>query len=235
MLEAADTPATPAPRRCSRLFRSASVRFAVIYAVLLALSTAALAVFIWWQTAGLLERQTQAAITLDAEALWFRWRQAGIPGLITNIDERLAQNVEGDAIYLLVDGLNRKLAGNLESWPAGVTEPHQFDHVRVQRAGTPVLVEVQRYNLPDSMRLLIGRDVQVRAQLGRLLTDALLWALLIVCVMASIGGLVVRNLFQRSLANVSATTVAIAAGDFGRRVRLSGRGDEFDQLADVIN
>jgi signal transduction histidine kinase len=53
--------------------------------------------------------------------------------------------------------------------------------------------------------------------------------------MASIGALVVRNLFQRSLANVSATAAAIAAGDLGRRVRLSGRGDEFDQLAEVIN
>jgi len=44
------------------LFRSAGVRFAIIYAVLLALSAAALALFLWWSTAGLLDRQIDAAI-----------------------------------------------------------------------------------------------------------------------------------------------------------------------------
>src|SRR5579859_1460513 len=53
--------------------------------------------------------------------------------------------------------------------------------------------------------------------------------------MASIGALVVRSLFRRTLANVSATATAIAGGDFTQRVKLSGRGDEFDQLADTIN
>jgi len=54
-------------------------------------------------------------------------------------------------------------------------------------------------------------------------------------VLATVGALIVRNLFRRTLANISATAAAIAAGDFARRVRLSGRGDEFDQLAEVIN
>ena len=45
----------------------------------------------------------------------------------------------------------------------------------------------------------------------------------------------VRSLFRRTIANVSATATAIAAGDFAQRVRLSGRGDEFDQLAETIN
>jgi hypothetical protein len=94
---------------------------------------------------------------------------------------------------------------------------------------------VQSFTLPGGFRLLVGRDVQVRAQLRRLLTSALLWALLVVLVMASIGALVVRSLFRRTLANVSATASAIAAGDFNQRVRLSGRGDEFDQLAETIN
>jgi signal transduction histidine kinase len=75
----------------------------------------------------------------------------------------------------------------------------------------------------------------VRAQLRGLLTDALLWALLVLLVMASCGALVVRSLFRRALANVSATAVAIAGGDFTQRVKLSGRGDEFDQLAETIN
>ena len=94
---------------------------------------------------------------------------------------------------------------------------------------------MQRFDLPGGYHLLIGRDVQVRAQLRGLLTDALLWAILVVGLMATIGALVVRNLFRRTLANISATTSAIASGDLAKRVRLTGRGDEFDQVAEVIN
>ena len=77
--------------------------------------------------------------------------------------------------------------------------------------------------------------MRTRAQLRRLLTDALLWAMLVVVIMASAGALLVRSLFRRTLANVSDTAAAIAVGDFTQRVRISGRGDEFDQLAETIN
>ena len=52
-----------------RLLRSASFRFAVVYALLLTVSAAALALFLWWATAGLLDRQTQASIEADAQSL----------------------------------------------------------------------------------------------------------------------------------------------------------------------
>jgi signal transduction histidine kinase len=89
--------------------------------------------------------------------------------------------------------------------------------------------------LPGGFHLLIGRDVQVRAQLRKMLTDALLWGAVVVILMATVGALVIRNLFRRTLANISATAGAIAGGDFVQRVRLTGRGDEFDQIADLIN
>ncbi|HXT80077.1 MAG TPA: ATP-binding protein [Acetobacteraceae bacterium] len=217
------------------LFHSAGVRFAFIYALLLAVSAAALAMFLWWATAGLLDRQTEAAINADALGLSERWRDSGLPGLVVTIEDRLAQDVDDDAIYLLVDSGMRRIAGNLERWPSVVAEAGPWYELPVKRAGVRSLAHVQRFDLPGGFHLLVGRDVQVRAQLRTLLTDALLWALVIVGAMATAGALVVRGLFRRTLANVSATAGAIAAGDFAQRVKLSGRGDEFDQLADVIN
>ena len=87
----------PAPRRWHRsrrpgpvalrsppLLRSAGVRFAVIYAVLLAISATALALFLWWATAGLLDRQTEAAIHADAQGLAERWTEGGLPALVSD-------------------------------------------------------------------------------------------------------------------------------------------------------
>mgnify|MGYP003341976993 CR=1 FL=1 len=87
------------------------------------------------------------------------------------------------------------------------------------------LGRVQAVELPGGFKLLTGRDVESRSELRELLTDAMVWALAIVLAMATIGALVVRGLFQRTLANISATAGSIAAGDFRQRVRLTGRGD----------
>ena len=217
------------------LFRSAGFRFGAIYAGLLAISATALAMFLWWATAGLLDRQTEAAINADAQGLAERWTAGGLPALVMIIEDRLAQNIDDDALYMLVDPNMKRIAGNVAVWPPSVTEAGPLYELPVMRAGMMSLANVQRYDLPGGFHLLIGRDVQVRAQLRKMLTDALLWAGVVVLLMATVGALVVRNLFRRTLANVSATASAIAAGDFAQRVRLTGRGDEFDQVAEVIN
>jgi signal transduction histidine kinase len=217
------------------LFRSAGFRFGVVYALLLAVSGTALAVFLWWATAGLLDRQTEAAINADALGLSERWADGGLPGLVVTIEDRLAQNIDDDAIYLLADPDMKRIAGNLQSWPPSVTQAGPLYELPIMRAGMKSLANVQRYELPGGYHLLIGRDVQVRAQLRKMLTDALLWAGIVVILMATAGALVIRSLFRRTLANISATSIAIAGGDFAQRVRLTGRGDEFDQVAEVIN
>lgn len=218
-----------------RLIRSAGLRFAVVYAGLLAASALSIAWFLWWSTAGLLNRQIEETIQADAESLSEDWRRSGLPGLVVRIDERLTRNIEDDALYLLVDASGRIVAGNLERWPPSVDAAGPFFEIQVQRGAVRSLSRVQRFDLPDGFVLLIGRDVAVRVQLRNLLTHALLSALVIVVGVAMLGGLIVRNLFQGSIANVSATAAAIAAGDLSRRVRLSGRGDELDQLSEVIN
>lgn len=207
----------------------------MVYAALLTVSATALALFLWWATAGLLDRQTEAAIQADAQGLLELLDEGGLPALITTIDERLMQNVDDDTIYLLANPQMQRITGNLPRWPALVTQADVSYELTVMRAGISSLAQIQRIDLPHGFYLLIGRDIQVRAQLRKMLTNALLWAVVVVGLLATAGALLIRSLFRRTLANISATTAAIAAGDLAQRVKLSGRGDEFDQMAEVIN
>ena len=125
--------------------------------------------------------------------------------------------------------------GNLESWPHGVTEPDAWYELPIERAGVRSLARVRRFDLPGGYHLLVGRDVRTRAQLRHLLTDALFWALFIVGGLGVVGALLLRSVFRRMVANVAVTADAIAAGDLTQRVRLSGRDDEFDRLAEAVN
>jgi signal transduction histidine kinase len=221
------------PRR--RLMHSAGVRFGLVYACVFSVSTLALAVFLWWSTAGLLDRQTEAAINADVQGLAERYGDGALLALEQTIEQRLASNVDDDAIYLLVTPDYHRLAGNLEHWPGRVTVGTDWDEMAIERAGHRGMAEVRRFELPGGFHLLVGRDVEVHAQMARLLTDALLWSAGVALLLGVGGTLAVRSLFRITLADVSATAAAISAGDLTRRVRVSGRGDEFDRLAETIN
>jgi hypothetical protein len=218
-----------------RLFRSASFRLAVFYVVVYGFSALALVGFVWWETAALLDRQVEVAIAADAQGLAERWREGGMPALVSTIRQRLAENVDDDAIYLVVDSGGDMVTGNLESWPSGVTEADAWYELPIERAGVRSLARVRRFDLPGGYHLLVGRDVRTRAQLRRLLTDALFWALFIVGGLGVVGALLLRGVFRRMVANVAVTADAIAAGDLTQRVLVSGRDDEFDRLAEAIN
>ncbi len=215
--------------------RSAGVRFGVAYAALFGVSALALASFLWWSTAGLMERQVDDAINADSLGLSERYRETGTAGLLETINQRLIGNVDRDAIYLLVDPAMRRLTGNLQRWPAGIGMDQEWIERPLERDGRRSLARVHQFELAGGYHLMIGRDVQARAEMRHLLTDALLWAAAIAVALGSVGAWAVRGLFGMTLAEVSAIAGAIGAGDLTRRVRVTGRGDEFDRLAEIIN
>jgi signal transduction histidine kinase len=217
------------------VLRSASLRFAALFGLVFAFSAIALVGFLWYTTAGLLDRQIEAAISADAQGLVERWSEGGVPALILTIQERLNENVDDDAIYAVTDPLGNTVGGNMGRWPAQVDSQGVFYELNVVRADSRALAEVRRYDLPGGFRLLVGRDVRGRVELRRLLTNALFSSVLVIAALGAAGALVIRNVFRRMVAEVSATADAIAGGDLTPRVRRSGRGDEFDRMAESIN
>jgi signal transduction histidine kinase len=217
------------------LLRSAGFRLALVYAVLFGLSALALIGYLWWASTGLLTRPVDDAIQSDVVALAERWREGGLTALRDTIQDRLARQVQPDALYLLADPLLRPIAGNVEAWPVGVNSVGIVRQLPVLRNNESGLARVWRYDLPDGFHLLVGRDVRTRAALRDLVEGALVWAGLLVVLFGVIGALLVRSLFQHLLLRVSDTATAIEAGDLTRRVQLSGRGDELDRLAALIN
>ncbi len=216
-------------------YRSASVRLAAAYGLVFGLSAIGLVLVLWWASAGLLDRQVEAVIRADAQGLAERWEEGGLPVLILTIQERLSENVDDDALYLLVDPGLHRVTGNLEAWPRGVVLADAWYELSIQRAGLRSIATVQRFDLPGGFRLLVGRDTRTRVQLRHLLTDALVWALAFVVLLGIAGALLLRGLFRNMVASVSRTATAIAGGDLGQRVALTGRGDEFDRMAGAIN
>ncbi len=221
--------------RLSAFFGQAGVRFGMIYACLFGASSLALAAFLWWSTAGLLDRQNEGAILVDTQGLVERFAEGGVAVLVETIEQRIAGNIDDDAVYLLVDANLQQLAGNLERWPRNVPADFEWTDVRVDRGGMKGLARVHREDLPGGLHLLVGRDVASRVQLRGIVADAMLWAAVIAVLLGTVGAMAVRGLFHSTLADISATAVAVSTGDLSRRVKVTGHSDEFDLLAETIN
>ncbi|TCZ58717.1 sensor histidine kinase [Roseicella aquatilis] len=227
--------APPATLGPPRLLRSAGLRFAALFAAMFACAAVALVAVLWWATAGALDRQTDAAIRADAIALAERWREAGTAGLADSIEERLAVDVENEAIYLLTEaGTGKRIAGNLDTWPKPKGEAGPWFRTRVIHDGLAVDARLHRLELPG-LRLLVGRDETERMELRRLLTEGVVWASGAVVLFAMVGAWLIRHALQARMRPAFLTTTAIAGGDLSSRVPLSGRGDEFDRLAQTLN
>ncbi len=231
----ANGPSPAGKRRRRALFRSAGVRFALVYAVVFGLSAFILVVALWYSTLGLLQRQVQSAIHNDSQTLLEHEQIGGIPSLEAAIHDRLTGSSDPDGIYLLLDPSGKPLLGNLDQWPAGLNEDDVWYELPVRRQGVSSVALLKVEKLPGGLQLLVGRDVRARLQLRNVLRAGLIWAVSLMIALGIVGALLMRSLFQRTIRNVSATTGAIARGDITRRVAVSGAGDEFDELAMAIN
>ncbi|MGE4481120.1 sensor histidine kinase [Acidocella sp.] len=228
------TPPAERPRRRA-LFRSAGVRFALVYAAVFGLSAFVLAVALWYSTLSLLQNQVENAIHNDSQALMEHERLGGLASLETAINDRLASSSDPDGIYLLVDASGAKLMGNLDQWPAGLDQNNVWYELPVARRGVDSVALLKVKALPDGMRLLVGRDMRARLELRNVLRAGLIWAVSLMIALGIGGALLIRSLFRRTIRKISITTSAVARGDITRRVAVSGIGDEFDDLAGAIN
>ncbi len=217
-----------------KFFRSSSVRLALGYAGLFIASSLLLLGLLWWQTAGYLDRETDAVVLADTRAVADRFRDFGLSGATATVRDRIA-NGDKEAIYLLVNPAFEALVGNLNAWPREVGYETGWSYTQMLNNGQVHATRLLHVALPSGFHLLIGRDVEDRAKVRALIVNGMGWAILAALVIAVVGGVVTRRALSARVDLISRTTAAIVQGDLGRRVPEGGSADEFDQLSRTIN
>lgn len=218
-----------------KAIRSTSVRLAAGYALLFVLSSALLMALLWWRTAAYLEREVDAVILSDAEAIGDRLQDFGLPGAAETVNQRVNDHADEHAIYLLADPTLSRVAGNLVAWPRRVGPHPGWYEVELARDDRLHATRILYVALPHGFHLLVGRDVQDLVAIRHSFLSGLGWTALIAIAIALAGGLLVRRALQRRVEEINGIASGIGLGDLSRRVPESGWGDEFDQLAQTVN
>ena len=228
--------------RLRKFLRSTTVRFALITIALFGFLISAILGLVYVATVGVIDRQMDETIRAEIVGLTEQYRQRGLPGLIRVIEERSRGERTGPySVYLLTDSVYRPMAGNLSAWPASA-DPRgegwvEFPILSSENAGGKQVrtARAQLFKLPGGQHLLVGRENTERARFNRLITEALIGALVLGILVVAAGGYLVSRMLSARLETINRGSRAILAGDLGERMPLNGSGDAFDHLAENLN
>lgn len=210
------------------------VFFHYALAWLIAVALVATAVLVPWyrQSVALVQAELDAAVDQELVGLAARFRNDGLGGLGAEIDWRSRHRFDPEAVYLLADDAGVRLAGNLPQWPAELTHRRE-GRFSVRLAGGGSL-RGTLLHIGDAGWLLAGRHSPVAAFESRLQHYALAASAGLLLATALCAWLFGRHLGRR-LQRMADEADTIRTGDLGRRLTVSARGDELDNLAYRFN
>ncbi len=223
-----------------RLFQSRTFRLALIYLCLFSTAVLALVGFVYWYATDSLSRQIDATIDAEIRGLAEQYHQRGTRGLLAAVERRVSGAAARRGLYLLVDRDFTPLAGNISRWPdespddegwvtfrLGFPEDEDEDAINFGRA--------RLFDLSGGLHLLVGNDVRERARVRDLVAETLGWGLAIILVLSLAGALLMSRSLLSRIEDINAASREIMGGHLNRRVPVSPRGDEFDEVAGNLN
>jgi signal transduction histidine kinase len=228
------------------LLRTSAVRISLWYACLyIILAGTALGAY-HWVTSRYVDAQLYAGLRDEFVDLSEIAATRGFDALTREIASRSRADGRNGRYYLLVDAALRKVAGNLAGWPKeeddqvavdGTVHAAWIDDDMIANAREdedeywPVIGR----RFEDGSVMLLSRSVAQAEQMQVFSIYALSSLLLVIVVLALAMGVFMGRTILGRIDNISATAKTIMQGDLTRRMPLSGRGDEFDDLAGRLN
>ena len=221
----------------TKLFRTTTFRLSLTYLALFSAAAIVAIVYIYWNTTVLLSRQLNQTIDAELKGLAEQYRGGGLDQLVRTVAERT--QTPGNSLYLVADGEGRRLAGNLSAVSPDLWNslgPVEFVYRRPATGGVERrLAFANVFRLPSGYRLIVGRDIEDRRELARMVRSAMLWGLGVMALFGIGGGYWVSRKLLARIDALSDTTRTIMEGNLTGRLPVNGSGDELDRLSESLN
>jgi hypothetical protein len=221
----------------TKLFRTTTFRLSLTYLALFSAAAIVAIFYIYWNTTVLLSRQLNQTIDAELKGLAEQYRAGGLDQLVRTVAERT--QTPGNSLYLVADGEGRRLAGNLSAVSPDLWNslgPVEFVYRRPATDGVERrLAFANVFRLPSGYRLIVGRDIEDRRELARMVRSAMLWGLGVMALFGIGGGYWVSRKLLARIDALSDTTRTIMEGNLTGRLPVNGSGDELDRLSESLN
>ena len=216
-------------------WRSATTRLILIYGAFFVLWGIVLVGVVYWETGRYLSHVVEAIVEQRARYLGSIDRSR----LPEAMEATGALDLRGVMSLGLFSADGRYVDGNIERVPTDLpidgaihALPNGLDRRgRTEREPARGLA----MHLASGEVLIIARDTSVVDQVAVIIRNALLWGFSLTVIPGLIGGFLLSRRPLRRVREIEAAIEPIARGDLGRRLPVSGRGDEVDLLATIVN
>ncbi|MBI1339546.1 HAMP domain-containing protein [bacterium] len=226
--------------RVASLVRTTTFRLAMLHAALFILFAAICLAYLYYETAGHLQRQAQRELNTEFAALAAAYRSGGFDRLNQSVIER--SSARGRFFYLLTGPDGAKTAGDFDVMPAEPLPTGEVADVRfaysartIGGAETRRSAQGRISRLIDGGALLVAYDVGEQGDLSNRVGNVVWRSAIVGLVLSLIGGALISRSAARRAEELARTTEDVMAGDLSRRAPVRARGDEFDRLSERLN
>ena len=220
-----------------KLIRTTAFRLTLVYLLLFALFALTLVGYFAWNTRRLVTEQITQTVVAETNELINRFEIDGLRGLVTALENRALR--PGSNLYLIAAPNGQGVAGNVGSLEPGVLDRPGWAETTYRRLDESEVAEhralVRVSQLSGGFRLLVGRDLEERRRVFRVVAAAAQWSFLVVIVLGLGGGILVARRVLTRIDAMTGTTQRIMAGDLSERLPVGRSGDELDRLAGNLN
>lgn len=229
------------PNLGRRLLHTTAFRTALLYAIVFSLLSALGLGFIYWSTRSHIETQVDTRLRLETQVLLEQYRSRQLPALLDIIQQYNDKKQQSIFFYLLWQPERGWMAGRPPSWledfraHRGYATVRLGDVFQVSNSDSNNWMRIMATRLPGDYQLIVGRDLNEEKELLEHTLTVILAVVSVIFILACIGSILMgRNALTRIDA-ISRTAGEIMAGDLGKRLPLSERDNEFDELSRKLN
>ncbi|MFK5987190.1 MAG: HAMP domain-containing protein, partial [Pseudomonadota bacterium] len=225
-------------KNLKKLTYNSTLRLALSYLTVYIFSSLILVAFIYWSSIEYIYKQLDHHIRYDMENMQHLYQKEGKDKLIHAISERLKQQ-SYDSVYLLYDKKSqKKLAGNLSSFPKTLTEGLHIvalnklsDNSHYKTHSARILITP----LSEQFILINGLDTQSAYHQEQIIINNMLIGIAIIFILGLIGGFIVSINIIKKISLINTTMQKVGEGNINQRLPVIGSDDEFDLLAENFN
>lgn len=227
----------------NRLLRTSAIRLSLRYALFYMLVTGAGLAILYWAVSRYVDAQIEAGLEHHLRTLITLYKNKGADGLRQALERQgIAADPENHRFTLYVDKSGKRLAGDLKAWPPRATPNGRVSNVWIEDTLIPFAMEdhdgywpIIATTLPDGSRILIAQSVRQAEDLQEFILATLFATFtLVIGLTLALGWRMGRQILTR-IDQINATTGKILHGHLDKRIPVTGRDDEFDELAQNLN
>ncbi|HSY26406.1 MAG TPA: HAMP domain-containing protein, partial [Burkholderiaceae bacterium] len=223
-------------------WRISTFRLAALFGLLFTIGNVALLGLIYWQTSTYLVHRIDDSIYTMSHG----FKDAEPAEVLLQIRDALSYDLRKSNIYGLFAADGSLIAGNMRHFPKNLPvdgEIHQFVQHAVPQytvsgaapEGDKGLARAIVRRLSNGEILVVGRDFTQLEEIKAIILNALIVSGAVILTIGLISGFALSVRPLRRINAMREASRRIVQGDFGLRMPLSGRHDEVDMLATIIN